>query len=49
MAIDLKKIDDKDFIFINKSSNEKEDILFSKFLKNRNRKSLKKNDSLQLK
>ena len=34
----LKKIDDFDFVFINKSLSEKEDKEFSDFLKNRRAK-----------
>lgn len=33
--INLKKIDDKDFVFINKDLSEKEDKEFSDFLRNR--------------
>lgn len=33
--IDFKKMDDKDFVFINKPLNEKEDKVFSVFLKSR--------------
>jgi hypothetical protein len=38
--INFKKMDDKDFVFINKSLNDKDDKLFSDFLKNRKAKSL---------
>jgi hypothetical protein len=31
----FKKIDDKDFVFVNKPLNEKEEKAFSDFLKNR--------------
>jgi hypothetical protein len=33
--INFKKMDDKDFVFIKKEQNEKEDKEFSDFLKNR--------------
>lgn len=33
--INFKKMDDKDFVFINKEQNEKDDKEFSDFLKNR--------------
>jgi hypothetical protein len=39
----LKKIDDFDFVFINKSLTEKEEKEFSDFLKNRNLKLKQKN------
>jgi hypothetical protein len=38
--INFKKIDDKDFIFINKGLSEKEDKAFSDFLKNRKTKTI---------
>jgi hypothetical protein len=40
--IDFKKMDDKDFVFINKPSSDKEDKSFRDFLKNRKTKSLRK-------
>jgi hypothetical protein len=39
----IKKIDDFDFVFINKSLTDKEDKEFSDFLRNRNIKSKQKN------
>ena len=39
--IDFKKIDDKDFVFLNKPLSDKEDKAFSDFLKNRKAKSLR--------
>lgn len=39
--IDLKKIDEKDFVFINKSLSAKEDKAFSEFLKSRKAKTLR--------
>jgi len=41
--INLKKIDEKDFVFINKALNEKEDKEFSEFLKNRKNRKLRGN------
>jgi hypothetical protein len=38
--IDFKKMDDKDFVFINKPLSNKEDKAFSDFLKSRKTKSL---------
>jgi len=38
--INFKKIDDKDFVFINKPLSDKEDKAFSDFLKARKTKSL---------
>lgn len=49
--IDFKKLDDKDFVFINKPLNEKDDKAFSDFLKARKEKSLrakKKNQQKEL-
>jgi hypothetical protein len=40
--IDFKKMDDKDFVFINKPLSDKDDKSFSDFLKNRKTKSLRK-------
>lgn len=40
--IDLKKIDEKDFIFVNKPLSKEEDKAFSDFLKGRRKKSLQK-------
>ncbi len=37
--IDFKKMDDKDFVFVNKSLGDKDDKVFSDFLKNRKMKS----------
>ena len=39
--IDFKKMDDKDFVFINKPLNSKDDKAFSDFLKNRKSKTLR--------
>ncbi len=39
--IDFKKMDDKDFVFINKRLSKKDDKAFSDFLKNRKPKSLR--------
>jgi hypothetical protein len=41
--INLKKIDEKDFVFINKALNEKEDKEFSDFLRNRKKRKLRGN------
>ena len=41
--INLKKIDDKDLVFINKEQNEKEDKEFSDFLRNRKIRKLQSN------
>jgi hypothetical protein len=41
--INFKKIDDKDFVFINKNLNEKEEREFSDFLKNRKKIKLQNN------
>lgn len=38
--IDFKKIDDKDFVFINKKLTEEEEKAFSDFLKSRKKRSL---------
>jgi hypothetical protein len=39
--IDFKKMDDKDFVFISKPTNDKDDKAFSDFLKSRKQKSLR--------
>lgn len=39
--INLKKMDDKDFVFVNRPLSEKEEKAFSEFLKNRKRKTRK--------
>lgn len=39
--IDFKKMDDKDFVFISKPLNKKDDKAFSDFLKNRKPKPLR--------
>ena len=39
--IDFKKMDDKDFVFINKPLSDNDDKSFSDFLKNRKAKSLR--------
>jgi hypothetical protein len=39
--IDFKKMDEKDFVFISKPTNEKEDKAFSDFLKTRKQKTLR--------
>jgi len=41
--INLKKIDDKDFVFINKNLSEKEEKEFSDFLKKHKTGNLRKN------
>ena len=38
--INFKKMDDKDFVFVNKTLTEKEDKEFSDFLKTRKKKTL---------
>lgn len=38
--IDFKKMDEKDFVFISKTLTDKDDKAFSKFLKNRKKKTL---------
>ena len=42
--INFKKMDDKDFVFINKNLSEKEDKEFSDFLKKRKAKIARKNE-----
>ena len=42
--INFKKMDDKDFVFINKNLSEKDDIEFSNFLKKRKTRNLLTND-----
>ena len=42
--INFKKMDDKDFVFINKNLSEKDDKEFSNFLKKRKTRNLLKND-----
>ncbi len=42
--IDFKKMDDKDFIFINKNLSQKDDKEFSDFLKNRKKRNLRSKD-----
>jgi hypothetical protein len=42
--INFKKMDDKDFVFINKNLSEKDDKEFSNFLKIRKTKKLLTND-----
>jgi hypothetical protein len=39
--IDFKKMDDKDFVFINEPLDDKDDKAFSNFLKNRKSKTLR--------
>lgn len=50
--IDFKKMDEKDFVFINKQLTEKEEKEFSDFLKSRKKKSARKskedNDKMKL-
>ena len=36
--VNFKKMDEKDFIFVNRPTNKKEDEAFSEFLKNRKAK-----------
>lgn len=43
--IDFKKMDDKDFVFVNKPLTEKEEKEFSDFLKLRKIKSVKKRNA----
>lgn len=40
--IDFKKMDDKDFVFVNKHLSEKEDKAFSDFLKKRKLKIIRR-------
>ena len=47
--IDFKKMDDKDFVFINKPSNDKDDKAFSDLLKNRKAKSVRTTSNKKLK
>jgi hypothetical protein len=42
--INFKKMDDKDFVFINKNLSEKDDKEFSNFLKKRKTRKLLTND-----
>jgi hypothetical protein len=42
--INFKKMDDKDFVFINKNLSEKDDKEFSNFLKKRKTRNLLTND-----
>ena len=42
--INFKKMDDKDFVFINKNLSEKDDKEFSNFLKKRKARNLLTND-----
>jgi len=42
--INFKKMDDKDFVFINKKLSEKDDKEFSNFLKKRKTRNLLTND-----
>lgn len=42
--INFKKIDDKDFVFINKTLSEKEEKAFSDFLKKRKTRTLRTKD-----
>jgi hypothetical protein len=42
--INFKKMDDKDFVFINKNLSEKDDKEFSNFLKKRKSRNLLTND-----
>ncbi len=42
--INFKKMDDKDFVFINKNLSEKDDKEFSNFLKKRKERKLLTND-----
>jgi hypothetical protein len=42
--INFKKMDDKDFVFINKNLSEKDEKEFSNFLKNRKTRNLLTND-----
>ena len=42
--IDFKKMDYKDFVFINKNLSQKDDKEFSDFLKNRKKRKLRSKD-----
>ncbi len=42
--IDFKKMDDKDFVFVNKPLSNKDDKAFSDFLKKRKTKTLRTKD-----
>jgi len=46
--INFEKMDDKDFVFINESFNEKEERVFSNFLKERKAEKLKIVDSKRI-
>jgi hypothetical protein len=45
--IDFKKMDDRDFVFINQKPNDKEDAAFSEFLRNRKKKPGKRKRSIK--
>lgn len=47
--IDFKKMDDKDFVFVNKSLSDKEEKEFSEFLKSRKTKAKRTTDTKKLK
>ena len=47
--INFKKMDDKDFVFINKNLSEKDDKEFSNFLKKRKTRNLLTNDKKESK
>jgi hypothetical protein len=42
--IDFKKMDDKDFVFVNKPLSDKDEKAFSDFLKNRKTKTFRTKD-----
>lgn len=45
--VNFKKMDEKDFVFVNRPTSKKEDEAFSKFLKNRKAKTKTKIKSKQ--
>ena len=47
--IDFKKMDDKDFVFVNKPLNDKEEKEFSEFLKLRKTKGRRPRDAKKVK
>lgn len=47
--IDFKKMDDKDFVFVNKLLSEKEEKEFSEFLKSRKTKARRMHDTKKTK
>jgi len=47
--IDFKKMDDKDFVFVNKPLSDKKEKEFSEFLKSRKTKARRKKDTKKAK